>query len=77
MFFFLHETKYATELLSAFAVQPSDGPTFCLAVMATILPAVAGVCTMWQAQAQLGARGLVSMLFHLSVSCLCNPFREC
>eukprot|EP00752_Nemacystus_decipiens_P009452 g8451.t1 len=37
-----------------------DGPTFFLAVMATILPAVAGVCTMWQAQARLGARGLAA-----------------
>ncbi|CAM9979559.1 unnamed protein product, partial [Hapterophycus canaliculatus] len=35
-----------------------DGPTILLAIMATILPAVAGVCTLWQAQARLGAKGL-------------------
>lgn len=38
-----------------------DGPTVLLALMATILPALAGVCTMWQAQARLGARGLVRL----------------
>ncbi|CAM9739216.1 unnamed protein product [Ectocarpus fasciculatus] len=37
-----------------------DGGTILLAVMATLLPAVAGVCTMWQAQARLGARGLAA-----------------
>ncbi|CAM9276107.1 unnamed protein product [Pylaiella littoralis] len=37
-----------------------DGPTILLAVLATILPALAGVCTMWQAQARLGARGLAA-----------------
>ncbi|CAB1110194.1 unnamed protein product [Ectocarpus sp. CCAP 1310/34] len=37
-----------------------DGSTILLAVMATLLPAVAGVCTMWQAQARLGARGLAA-----------------
>lgn len=47
------------------AACPADGPTFFLAAMATILPAVAGVCTMWQAQARLGARGLVRLLLSL------------
>ncbi|CAM9700735.1 unnamed protein product [Ectocarpus sp. 4 AP-2014] len=46
-----------------FAGEPfllKDGSTILLAAMATLLPAVAGVCTMWQAQARLGARGLAA-----------------
>lgn len=65
-----HANASVPSLFSVFSRHPKDGPTILLAVLATILPALAGVCTMWQAQARLGDRGLVRLLL---VAILCSP----